>query len=303
MPAESRGVFPPVPRPSPQQAPRLLSGSTIVEQGAQVHLIAGEDFRFTIQTGDATAVVAHVLRNCRGDRSLEELLAGLAPSQCDLIRRIVDRLRSERVLFEAPASPPLGLSWRVEVVGTGSLSLRAREAWQDLADAAARSAGARGSGESTSTPGVPVARVLVQQELDLARVLEFNREAMGSEAQAWLWVTTGPLARGYVSPVILRGGRPCLECLLRHFRRLSPAPQLYDVLERPGASAPEFTPAEPDHPLARILLEIAGWKLRRLEFQPASSSQFALHVVEGETLETRLHPVWLDPTCPVCGDG
>lgn len=290
-------------RDTTASAPRLLPGSTVVEAGGEVHLIAGEDFRFTIQTGDATAVVARVLRNCRGLQSLDDLLAGLAAQERELALRIVDRLRSERVLFDGPAVPAKGLAWRVDVVGTGPLAQRAREAWRDLAGVSERPMDESAAGGLASAPGVPVARVLVQQELDLARVLEFNREGLAGDAGAWLWVTTGPLARGYVSPVILRTGRPCLECLLRHFRRLSPAPQLYDALERPGASAPEFLPAEPDEPLARILLEIAGWKLRRLGVQPASSSQYALHVVEGETLETRLHPVWLDPTCPVCGDG
>ena len=278
--------------------PRLLPGSTVIAAERVVHLIAGEDFRFTIQTGDTTAAIARVLRDCQGDRPLAELLNGLGPAERDLAIRIVDRLRSERMLFDGRAMPTAGIPWRIDIEGTGSLAQQAREVWLGTSGSSCQPADAG----TTRPMATPVMRVLVQQDLDLAQVLEFNRRQLAGEADAWLWVTTGPLSRGYVSPVLLKRGRPCLECLLRHFRRLSPAPQLYDVLERPGEPA-QFVPGDPAEPLARIVLEIAGWKLRRLGQTPAAASQFALHVVEADTLETALHPVWLDPTCPGCGDG
>lgn len=280
-------------------APRLLPGSTVIAEERVVHLIAGEDFRFTIQTGDATPAIARVLNGCRGDRPLAALLDNLTPAERDLALRIVDRLRSERMLFDGPAVPVPEVPWQIQIEGTGVLAQRARELW--LSTERALCPSTEGSTPPTQG-GLSVVRVLVQHDLDLAQVLDFNRRQLAGEADAWLWVTTGPLSRGYVSPVILQRGRPCLECLLRHFRRLSPAPQLYDVLERPGEPA-QFVPGDPAEPLARIVLEIAGWKLRRLSQAPAAASQFALHVVEGHTLETTLHPVWLDPTCPRCGDG
>ncbi|MFN9373005.1 MAG: TOMM precursor leader peptide-binding protein [Planctomycetaceae bacterium] len=282
--------------------PRLLPGSTVIAAEQVVHLIAGEDFRFTIQTGDATEVIARVLRGCQGIRPLEDLLAGLNPAEQELAIRIVERLRSERMLFDGPALPPPETPWRIEIEGTGVLAQRARGLWPSPAGTICHPLGGSTTPNNPNPAGVSLVRVLVQQDLDLAQVLEFNRRQLAGEADAWLWVTTGPLARGYVSPVILKRGRPCLECLLRHFRRLSPAPQLYDALERPGEPT-QFVPGEPAEPLARIVLEIAGWKLRRLGQAPAAASQFALHVVEAETLETALHPVWLDPTCPGCGDG
>jgi len=282
--------------------PRLLPGSTVIAAERVVHLIAGEDFRFTIQTGDATEVIARVLPGCQGDRPLADLLTGLNPAQRDLALRIVDRLRSERMLFDGPPLPPPETPWQIEIEGASILAQRARELWPSTAGALCQFLGGSTTPNNPNPAGVSLVRVLVQQDLDLAQVLEFNRRQLAGEAEAWLWVTTGPLSRGYVSPVILKRGRPCLECLLRHFRRLSPAPQLYDALERPGEPA-QFVPGEPAEPLARIVLEIAGWKLRRLGQAPAAASQFALHVVEAETLETALHPVWLDPTCPGCGDG
>jgi bacteriocin biosynthesis cyclodehydratase domain-containing protein len=282
--------------------PRLLPGSTVIAAEQVVHLIAGEDFRFTIQTGDATEVIARVLRGCQGDRPLADLLAGLNPAEQELAIRIVDRLRSERMLFDGPPLPPPEVPWRIEIEGANSLAQRARELWPSLSGVLCQTSVQSTPPNTLNPVGVSVMRVLVQQDLDLAQVLEFNRRQLAGETDAWLWVTTGPLARGYVSPVMLKRGRPCLECLLRHFRRLSPAPQLYDALERPGEPA-QFVPGEPAEPLARIVLEIAGWKLRRLGQAPAAASQFALHVVEAETLETALHPVWLDPNCPGCGDG
>jgi len=282
--------------------PRLLPGSTVIAAEQVVHLIAGEDFRFTIQTGDATEVIARVLRGCQGIRPLADLLAGLNPAEQELAIRIVERLRSERMLFDGPPLPPPEVPWRIEIKGAGILDQRARELWLSMSGALCQTSGGTTTPNNPNPAGVSVVRVLVQQDLDLAQVLQFNRRQLAGEAEAWLWVTTGPLSRGYVSPVILKRGRPCLECLLRHFRRLSPAPQLYDALERPREPA-QFVPGEPAEPLARIVLEIAGWKLRRLGQAPAAASQFALHVVEAETLETALHPVWLDPTCPGCGDG
>jgi len=282
--------------------PRLLPGSTVIAEDSVVHLIAGEDFRFTIQTGDAAPAIARVLRGCLGLHPLADLLIGLTAAERDLALRIVDRLRSERMLFDGPVLPPPEIPWQIQIEGTGVLVQRARELWLPENDANRPSAEGERTLNAPNRRNPPVVRVLVQQDLDLAQVLEFNRRQLAEEADAWLWVTTGPLARGYVSPVLLKWGRPCLECLLRHFRRLSPAPQLYDVLERP-AEPMRFVPGEPAEPLARVVLEIANWKLRRLGQSPAAASQFALHVVEGETLETTLHPVWLDPTCPGCGDG
>ncbi|HBH51733.1 MAG TPA: hypothetical protein DDY91_07565 [Planctomycetaceae bacterium] len=283
--------------------PRLLAGSTVIEDGLVIHLIAGEDFRFTIQAGESTTVVARLLRQCRGDRPWSELTAGLLPHEVELATRVVQRLLSERVVFDGPALPAPGKPWQIEIEGAGSLAEMARTTWQ-ASLSPTLSPGPATSGPSGARERPPaLVRVLVQQDLDYARVLEFNRRQLAGAADAWLWVTTGPLARGYVTPVILPRGRPCLECLLRHFRRLSPAPQLYDALSRTGPAGGEFVAADPDPALARILLEIAHWKLQRLKHEPALSAQYALHVVEAENLETAVHPVWLDPTCPECGDG
>ena len=43
----------------------------------------------------------------------------------------------------------------------------------------------------------------------------------------WLWVSTGAMSRGYVSPVFLPDAGPCLGCLLRHGRLLSPAREIH----------------------------------------------------------------------------
>src|SRR5208282_5523498 len=80
--------------------------------------------------------------------------------------------------------------------------------------------------KSGSGPPLPV---LCQDRLDYDEVLRFNRRCLET-GTPWLWASTGPMNRAYVSPLFLPDAGPCLNCLLLHFRRLSPVPDLYEAL-------------------------------------------------------------------------
>jgi len=280
--------------------PRLLPGSTVIAEDSVVHLIAGEDFRFTIQTGDATPAIARVLRGCQGDRPLADLLAGLDPAQRDLAPSDCrpSAVRTDALRRPAPPSTRDSLAnrnrggqhprpagpgvvavhrWSALSVSGGKHNAEQPQPRRCLARSRAGPAGSR------PRPGAGI-----------------QSPAIGGRGRGLALGHHGPPLARVCQPGHPQTGPPLSR--VRHFRRLSPAPQLYDVLERP-AEPIRFVPGEPAEPLARIVLEIANWKLRRLGQSPAAASQFALHVVEGETLETTLHPVWLDPTCPGCGDG
>jgi bacteriocin biosynthesis cyclodehydratase domain-containing protein len=112
-----------------------------------------------------------------------------------------------------------------------------------------------------------------------------------------MWASTGPIARGYVSPVFLSGSGPCLGCLLRQFRRRSPAPELYDALEEQGRKGLPIEPA-PFPPEGSAILRNL---LRRKAAMLTDPAAYRLHVLELATLEVSSHPVYRDPECDACG--
>lgn len=141
-------------------------------------------------------------------------------------------------------------------------------------------------------PGGEV-RVFRQDRLDYAAALDVNRQADAP----WIWASTGPLQRAYVSPVFLPDAGPCLECLVRHFRGLSPAAEIYDALiEHPEAIRASGAPAE----LEEIVGQIITWKSRAFAEPEPPAAVYRLHVVEAESLEVSTHAVLPDPDCPAC---
>jgi bacteriocin biosynthesis cyclodehydratase domain-containing protein len=141
--------------------------------------------------------------------------------------------------------------------------------------------------------------VLAQDSLDYDAALLFNRRCLDGGAP-WLWVTTGPLARGYVSPAFQPDAGPCLACLLSHFKLLSPAPDVYqDLLAHARAGLP-FAPAPIPEACTRLLAELLLAKLEWLALADAPAALFRLHALEVATLEVSTHQVFIDPECPQC---
>ncbi len=247
-----------------------------------VHLVGGEDVRYSIRAPGIAGDFAALLKKCNGATSVEALLLGMPEPDRPRAQQLLDRLYGERILIDGPVeNVELPVTrYRPKLEGTGVLVRRLQ----------------------AHAEGGPEIAILCQDTLDYQAAKMFNRRCLESGCLAWMWITTGPASRGYVSPVFLRDTGPCLACLLRHFQRLSPAPQLYEALERHSAQGGEFSPAcFPPEALA-MLESLACWKIDRLGRQPIARAVFGLHVLELESMEVSVHRVFRDPSCPECKD-
>lgn len=266
--------------------PQLAVPFTIIAEGDIVHLIGGEDLRYTVRAGEATVELVGLLHRCDGSARLDHLLEMIPADHQDTVRQLVERLASERVLV--PGQPEQAVSgcshWPV-VEGRGPLCERLA-----IADA-----------DAVRADSMSVA-VLCQDVLDYQTTLQFNHRCLQEQSPFWMWVTTGPAMRAYVSPVFVPDAGPCLACLIGQFERLSPVPQLYDALLRHGQQGGAFTPvAFPQTGLA-ILEQLVRWKINLLRMSPPPAAVFRLHVLELDTLEVQAHRVFADPLCRECAD-
>jgi bacteriocin biosynthesis cyclodehydratase domain-containing protein len=261
---------------------------TVMAEPDIVRLVAGEDHRYTLKAAGLESWLPGLLAGCDGRRTCEELLAGLDDATRQLGRDLIERLYGERVLVSGPvelAHHPAEFDLFVE--GGGPLAER-------LATQA-----------QTARPADSGARplpVFCQDRLDYAEALAFNTRCR-REGTTWLWATTGPMSRGYVSPPFVPAAGPCLACLIGHFRRLSPAPELYDALIDHAGCGRLIVPAPFPATGLEILAQIVLWKLDELRQVEPHGALFRLHVLELETMEISSHRVLADPACPACGDG
>jgi bacteriocin biosynthesis cyclodehydratase domain-containing protein len=135
--------------------------------------------------------------------------------------------------------------------------------------------------------------VFVQDSLDHAALLAKNRELLGKR---WMWITTGPGGRAYVGPLFVPDAGPCAQCLLVHFKRLSPVPALYDALiAHPGPIASTPFP----EPAREVVHALARWKLSLVD-GPPHAALYALHVIDTATLTVSSHVPLADIECEVC---
>ena len=134
--------------------------------------------------------------------------------------------------------------------------------------------------------------VFAQDSLDHRALLAKNREMLAARKR-WMWITTGPGGRAYVGPVFVPDAGPCAECLLVHFKRLSPVPELYDVLlAHEGAIAPAPFPDAARSTLAAFV----QWKLSLA----GVAALYALHVIETTDLTITSHVPLADVECKAC---
>ena len=285
--------------------PRLALPFTVVEGQDQVHLVAGEDVRFALAGPGLERWAPALLATLDGRRTLEDLVAGLPAEQRAAARDLVLRLAGERAVVEAAAEDahaPARFGLAVEGSGPLAEALAARVSAEP--EAAARSAlaspSATRSGSAGRAPDGAAVAVLGQDRLDWSAALDFGRRARAAGRPA-IVATTGPLARGLVSPVVLPDAGPCLGCMVRRFRALSPAPEVHDALLAHARAGRPVEPSPfPDDGVA-ILAALVRWKVDLLASDPAPAAPFRLHVLEAATLEVRAHRVFLDPLCEACG--
>ena len=260
--------------------PCLALPFTVLAGADAVHLVAGEEFRYTLNGPGLERWLPGWLSRMTGRSTLDELLRELAGPAQEQALAAVERLAGERVLIDGPAV-------EAHPARRYRLAPEGRAAW--VADL-------QSSAHEEETASLPV---LCQDTLDYDEALGFNRRCLAG-AGPWLWVSTGPLVRGLVSPVFLPDAGPCLACLLRHFRQLSPAPPLYDALIEHGRNHGSFAAVPfPPRGLA-VLTELARWKVEQLGQSDAIAALYELHVLETASMEVSAHRVLLDPECPEC---
>lgn len=240
--------------------PRLAPGFTALLDGDSLWLVAGEDVRYRLRLADPAWLHA-MLARCDGSRTIDELATH--PDA----KSTIDRLYAERVLVDGTAAQAHVPATGFRVRGRGPL---------------VEALGATG-GEID---------VLAQDSLDHAELLAVNREL---RARRWMWITTGPGGRAYVGPLFVPGAGPCAACLLVHFKRLSPVPELYDVLVK---GAPIAASPFPDAAIPTVAA-FARWKLA-LAAQPMAAALYVLHVIDAGDLTVTSHVPLADIECAEC---
>jgi bacteriocin biosynthesis cyclodehydratase domain-containing protein len=265
--------------------PRLTLPFTVVPEAGRVHLIAGEDCRYTFTGAGIEDWLPALVAAVDGRLRVGEILERVPREHRSAAGELLRRLYGERIAADSGAADLLHRPRRAGWAAFGEGSVF--EALRDAAPAA-------------PPDGGEALRILCQDTLDYAAALDFEGRARGRGAP-WLWVSTGPQRRAYVGPMMLPDAGPCLGCLLSQFRRLSPSPELYDALLAHGRRGGRFEAGAVPAPAARMLAEIALWKAGALADGEPPAAIFRLHVLEIASFEVEAHRVVLDPDCEGCG--
>jgi bacteriocin biosynthesis cyclodehydratase domain-containing protein len=265
--------------------PRLALPFTILHEADVVRLVAGEDFRYSLAGPGLGTWLPDLFAAMQGRRTVEELIGNLEKERQTAAWELIERLYGERVLVDGPAAaahPPA--RYRLVVEGSGPLAEALRQRTNQT--------------ENEARP-LPV---LCQDRLDYEAALAFNRRCR-TGTSPWLWVTQGPMTRGYVSPAFLPDAGPCLACLLDHFRRLSPAPEIYDDLLAHVRKGHSVEPVPFPEEAVAMLAHLVLWKCALLINPDPPPALYRLHVLETDSLEVTSHKVFADLECPECGRG
>lgn len=255
----------------------------ILTKSDTVRLVAGEEFRYTLRSPSLEQWLPRLLSNFEQEVEWRPLLNQLPSEHQQQALEIITRLYGERALLEGNGEHPSTVSahrWVVE--GEGKLSERLRAVVP-----------------AVSADAVPIV-MLCQDALDYAVALDFNRCCRKSKAAGWLWVSCGPMGRGFVSCVFRPHAGPCLGCLIRNFQRLSPVPEIYEHLIE-HSSAGGKIPASPFPAIGLdVLAALARWKIESAIQPEPPCGVYRLHVLEIETMECTTHRAFRDPHCPDC---
>src|SRR5437667_10236074 len=102
--------------------PRLAYPFTVLTQPDIVRLVAGEDYRYTLNAAGLERWLPDLLGRCTGRETVTALLSGLSPEQRAPAERIIERLYGERVLVDGPAAAAhVERSYSHHATGSGTL--------------------------------------------------------------------------------------------------------------------------------------------------------------------------------------
>lgn len=275
----SREIFQPSIR-----RPQLSLPYTVLTQKNRVRLVAGEDFRYTFEGISLEDWLPNLLQRLDGSRSLEELLQSLPETQRSPALKLMQQLYGERVLVDAPVTQshtPQTLSF--EVLGQGTLIPLLNTSTSVFTE------------KSSSEKLI----FFCQDNLDYQTALELNRQWSKKKIR-WFWISYGAMTRAYLSPLFLPEAGPCLECLIRQFKQISPFPEIYEeLMQQPPVSIRSVESHVSENAL-HLLKSLALWKASLLKETEASAFLYRLHVIEFTSMEISTHLVRQDPECPVC---
>lgn len=254
--------------------PRLAPGFTLVADAGAVWLVAGEDVRYRLEPGGDPAWLVDAIGRCDGTRALDAIVAEVPGERQADAREAITGLYEERVLVDGTPVHAHAAALGVRVVGDSRIAELVRAA----------------------VPAGEGIEVLVQDSLDHAALLRHNTAALAARRR-WMWISTGAASRAYVGPLFVPGAGPCAACLLVHFKRLSPAPALYDaLLDHPGP----FAPAELSPAFERAVAAHAAWKLELASRPVGHAALYTLHVLEDADRTVTSHVPIADPECAAC---
>jgi hypothetical protein len=124
---------------SPERARRLrfaMPFGTAIEPDC-VHLIGGEDVRFSLRAPELEQWLPPLLQRLAGGESDAELFRSLPEERRAAARELVDQLLGERVLVVEPGPRPAGRAWALQVEGEGRLAERVRALVPEASEASA----------------------------------------------------------------------------------------------------------------------------------------------------------------------
>jgi bacteriocin biosynthesis cyclodehydratase domain-containing protein len=269
---------------------------TILADPDTVRLVAGEDFRYTWSGPGLETWLPDMLARMDGRRPLRELLDALPAARQEPALELVERMYGERILVDGTAlESHVASRVRLEVHGEGDLARRLMAAGRGP-DGPPLDGGAL----RAAVAGTRTLHVLCQERLDHAAALSFDRTCR-TDRVPWLWVSTGAMSRGYVSPPFRPDAGPCLACLVGQFRSISPAREVHDHLIAHGRAGRPVEPVPFPAAAAAALEAIVHWKAEQLGLPRPPAALYRLHVLETETMEVSCHRVFRDPGCPHCG--
>jgi len=273
---------------NPQTLPERIQFAfpfAILTQPDTVRLVGGEEFRYTLRSPALDQWLPRWLGNFERSTEWLPLLQQLPGEHQPPALEIITRLYGERVLLagngETP-QPAAPFRWVVE--GSGSLCGRVQ------------------AGAPPVAASAPTVAVLCQDSLDYAAALDFNRHSRKSGAAGWMWISCGPLGRGYVSSVFRPRAGPCLGCLFRNFKRISPAPEIYGHLVEHAQAGGKIPPVPFPATALDLLAGLARWKLESSAQADPTAGVYRLHVLETMTMECTAHRIFRDPHCPDCAE-
>jgi len=265
----------------PVRFPRPAWPFTTLTGPDTVSLVAGEDFRYTLTGPGLETWLPEWLAGLDGRTPLDEALGRLPAARRASASQVADRLYGERFLVNGTAAD-------VHRPQAYHLAVKGNAWW------------APDTPTGDDGPTLRPLPAFCQDTLDYAAALRFNRQCLDA-GTPWLWATVGPMSRAYVGPLFLPDAGPCLGCLLGHFRRVSPAPDLYDALTAHAHAGGPMAPAPFPAPAVGIVRQLLAWKAELAAAPEATAALYRLHVVEVADLEVTSHRVWIDPECPECG--